>query len=110
MTFLFLKSDQMGQGDSELGKKLMRVFLDNLTNSDVKVDYISCVNSAINLTTKGSEVIKSLEKLQERGAKIASCGTCLDHFDKRKELIIGEVGTMKQTIELMDEADKVITP
>ncbi|MBN2165027.1 MAG: sulfurtransferase-like selenium metabolism protein YedF [Marinilabiliaceae bacterium] len=110
MTLLYINSDQMGQGDAELGTKLMRVFFENLVNSDVEIDYIVCINSAINITTKGSSVIDYLKKLQDAGAKISSCGTCLDHYNKRDDLIIGVVGTMKQTIELLVEADKVIRP
>ena len=110
MTFLYLNSDEMGQGDPELGKKLMRIFLENLVNADVEIDYIACVNSAIHLTTKGSYVVNSLQRLQDAGAQITSCGTCLDHFNKRDDLVIGEVGTMRQTIELMHMADKVIRP
>ena len=34
MTFLYLNSDQMGDGDSVLGRKLMKSFLSVLAKSD----------------------------------------------------------------------------
>lgn len=100
----------MGQGDLALGQKLLRSFLNELAKSNVKIDFIGCVNSGINLTTKGSEVIDALEILQQKGARIATCGTCLDFYDKRNDLMIGEIGTMDQTVKIMSEAERVISP
>ncbi len=110
MTFLYLNSDKMGEGDPELGKKLMKLFLNELAKSNEKIDMIGCVNSAINLTTKGSEVIDALKILQQKGARIATCSTCLDFHDKRADLMIGDIGTMDQTVNIMAQATKVIKP
>ena len=110
MTFLYLNSDKMGDGDPILGKKLMRIFLSELAKSSTKIDVIGCVNSGINLTTKGSDVIDSLKKFEEKDAIIATCVTCLDFHKRRDELIIGDIGTMDKTIEIMSQADKVIRP
>ena len=110
MTFLYLNSDKMGDGDAELGKKLLKSFLYELAESKTPIDMIGCVNSAIKLTTKGSEVIEILQKLEKRGVKIASCGTCLDHYDRREDLLIGQIGTMDMTVQIMASADRVIRP
>jgi selenium metabolism protein YedF len=108
MTFLYLNSDQMGTGDPELGRKLLIIFLEKLAASDAHIDMVGCVNNGINLTTDGSPVIDSLRLLEEKGARIASCGTCLDHFQRREKLIIGVVGTMDQTVQIMTTADRII--
>lgn len=110
MTMLYLNSDQMGSGDPDLGKKLLRIFLEKLAASDVQVDLVGCVNSGIYLTSEGSEVLGSLQKLAERGARIATCGTCLDHLHLREKLQIGEVGTMDQTVQIMATVDRIIRP
>ncbi len=110
MTFLYLCSDTMGQGNPDLGKNLLAVFLQKLADSDVQIDVIGCVNNGIALTTTGSPVLDSLKKLQERGARIATCGTCLDFHNKRDEVLIGEIGTMDGTVQIMAMADKVIRP
>lgn len=110
MTFLYLNSDKMGKGDDKLGKILLENFLDKLANSNIKIEFVGCVNSAINLTTEGSHVIDVLRKFEKNGAKISSCGTCLDYFKKREKLKIGKIGTMDGTIELMATADKIIQP
>lgn len=110
MTFLYLDSDRMGQGDDDLGRTLLASFLGMLARSDVTVDFVGCVNGGIHLTTEGSRVLDSLRALDARGARIASCGTCLDHFGRRDRLAIGAVGGMQQTVEMFATADRVIAP
>ena len=110
MTLLYLCSDQMGSGDPDLGRLLMKNFLAQLAASDTPVDMIGCVNSGVNLTTGGSEVLDSLQTLADRGARIATCGTCLDHLGLTDQLTIGAVGTMEQSVQAMAMADKIIQP
>ena len=110
MTLLYLNSDKLGEGDPELGKKLMKVFLIELVKSDAKIDNISCVNSAITLTTKGSYVIDIFKSLEEKGARITSCITCLNHHNKKEDLLIGGIGTMSETVQLLAGADRIIQP
>jgi selenium metabolism protein YedF len=108
MTLLYLNSDQMGEGDAELGRKLLLSFLEKLAVSDIQVDMVGCVNSGIKLTTEGSKAIESLHVLEQKGARIASCGTCLDHYQVRDKLLIGEVGTMEQSVQILGTADRII--
>ncbi|MBD3386451.1 sulfurtransferase-like selenium metabolism protein YedF [candidate division KSB1 bacterium] len=110
MTFLYLNSDQMGHGDVELGRKLLQSFLAELAKSNIKVDVIGCVNSGIRLTISNGKALESLQALEKKGAQIATCGTCLDYHDKRDDLLIGSIGTMEQTVQIMAQADKVIRP
>ena len=110
MIFLYLNSDKMGEGEPELGKRLMVSFLHELAKSDIKIDVIGCVNSGTNLTTEGSDAITSLRELEKKGARIATCGTCLDFHNKREDLLIGEIGSMDQTVKIMSKADRVIKP
>ncbi|MBD3223363.1 MAG: sulfurtransferase-like selenium metabolism protein YedF [Caldithrix sp.] len=110
MTFLYLNSDKMGHGEPQLGRKLMASFLKELAESSVQVDMIGCVNDGIFLTTEGSPVIDSLKRMKEDGAQIATCGTCLDYHQRQDKLLIGDVGTMDQTVDIMGMADKVIQP
>lgn len=110
MTFLYLNSDQMGHGDAELGRKLLQSFLQELAESDVKVDVVGCVNSGIRLTTRNGKALESLQALEKKGAQIATCGTCLDYHGMRDDLLIGAIGTMEQTVQIMARADKMIRP
>jgi hypothetical protein len=111
MTFLFLNSDLMGSGpDRELGQKLLLLYLEKLAASKVAVDLVGCVNGGVFLTTCEGPALESLRLLQERGARIASCGTCLDHLGLRDSLKIGEVGAMDMTVQIMVTADRILQP
>lgn len=110
MTLLYLNSDRMGHGDDALGRTLMAAFLEKLLDSGTPVHAVACVNSGVHLTTDGSVVVELLHVLEARGARIASCATCLDHYDLRDSLVVGEVGSMPQTVEALATADRVIQP
>ena len=110
MTFLYLNSDKMGEGDPELGRKLMISFLQELEKSNVRVDMIGAVNSGINLTTQEGQALLIFKRMEQKGAKIATCGTCLEHYQKQDDLLIGQVGTMDMTVMVMAAADRIIRP
>ena len=110
MTFLYLNSNKMGNGDDKLGEILIESFLEKLSNSEIKIDFIGCVNSGVKLATSGSHVIDILKRFEDKGAKIASCGTCLEYLKIKDNLLVGEVGTMENMVEILSKADKVITP
>ncbi|MBD3374360.1 sulfurtransferase-like selenium metabolism protein YedF [candidate division KSB1 bacterium] len=110
MTFLYLNSDRMGEGDPELGRKLMISFLKELEKSNVRVDMIGAVNSGINLTTQDGQALEILKRMEQKGAKIATCGTCLEHYKRQDDLLIGQVGTMDMTVMVMAAADRIIRP
>ncbi len=110
MNFVFLKSDTMGQGDQSLGERLLEVFLEKLANSNEKVDVVGMVNKGVYLSTREGPSLEALKKLQKKGARIASCGTCLSHYKLEEKLLIGEVGSMDKTVELLFSASKIISP
>jgi len=111
MTFLYLKSNQMGSGtDAALGEKLLTLSLEKLAAQEARIDLIGCVNSAVYLTTREGRALESLRVLERRGARIATCATCLDHLGLRHALLIGEVGNMEATARTMHSADRVLSP
>ena len=54
-------------------------------------------------------VVESVRKLQERGSEVLVCGTCLDFYGIKGELLVGDVSNMYDILERMHEAAKVIT-
>jgi hypothetical protein len=89
---------------------LLEIFLKKLSESDTKIVVVGCVNSGVYLPTEGSKVIDSLRQLEVKGATIATCGTCLDHFGLKDKLLVGEIGAINGTAEIMSNADKIIRP
>jgi selenium metabolism protein YedF len=105
-----IKSSGLGEGEPDLGEKLMKAFLNVLLESGDLPDRIIFMNSGIFLTTKGSSVTDILQKYADQGVSISSCGTCLDYYDRKDKLVIGESGNMKDAVAAMLSHKKVLAP
>jgi len=68
------------------------------------------VNSGVYCTTQGSEMLDSLDLLEERGVELLSCGTCLEYFGLKEKLMTGRVTNMYEIIETLNTARRVIAP
>lgn len=105
---LFLKSSRIGDDEPDLGEKLMDSYLRMLLDTGDLPEQIICLNSAIFLTTEGSPVKEILEKFVSKGTKILSCGTCLDYYNRREKLILGQATDMKATVATLLSYKKVL--
>ncbi len=100
-------TDRMGDGDDELGKKLMHSFLATLNEMD-ELWQLVFVNNGVKLTIDTSEILNSLKKLEKNGVNILVCGTCLTHFNLLDKKQVGVTTNMLDIISGMQLADKVI--
>ena len=107
---LLLKSSMLGEGEPDLGEKLLAGFLTQLLESGAVPAGIICMNSGVFLTTEGSTVLELLEEFENRGSKILSCGTCLEYYGRKDRLLIGEPTNMKDTVEAMLKYKRVLQP
>jgi len=105
---ILVGSDKFGSGDPALGSVLMKSYMFALSEADVKPKSMIFVNSGVHLTTEGSEVIESLQKLAESGVEIMSCGTCLDFYNLKDKLLIGSITNMYTIVELMNSSSNTI--
>ncbi len=78
---LLITSDFLGDGDIELGYKLMESFIYTITESDFYPNKIILVNSAVKLVDKNSKVLEDLQLLEKEGVIIESCGICINYYD-----------------------------
>ncbi len=107
---VLIKSNGLGDGEPDLGEKLMKAWLEQLFESDSIPAKMAFLNSGIYLTTEGSQVIDLLKKFEQKGAKIFSCGTCLAYYNRTEKLLIGEPTNMKDTVSNMLTFDKILMP
>ena len=98
----------VGQGDDELGTKLMASFLTTLKEMGDELWRLVFVNNGVKLTIDGSNVLPVLKDLEEHGTMILVCGTCLDHFNLLNKKEVGETTNMLDIVTSMQIADKVI--
>ena len=107
---LILGSAGLGDGEPDLGEKLMRAFHAMLLESEKLPARIICMNSGVFLTTEGSPVLELLAKFDAEGCEILSCGTCLEYFERSEALRIGKPTTMRDTVASMLSFARVLTP
>ena len=105
-TVVLLNKDQMGHGDEDLSKRILKTFLQKAIALD-DLDAILMVNSGVRLTAAGSHVLGELTMLEENGVDMVPCGTCLNHYGVEPK--VGSVGSMDEVILRMGKAEKVIT-
>lgn len=105
---LLITSDELGSGDERLGKTLMKSYFYALSENEELPSKIFFLNSGVRLTVKSSEVIESLKSLVENDVAIYSCGTCLDFYNLKDELGVGEITNMYTIVEAMNKCDNLI--
>lgn len=105
---ILITSDEFGNGDEKLGKTLMKSYFYALSENEELPSKIFFINSGVKLATKTSEVIDSIQSLIEMGVSIYSCGTCLDFYNLKEELAVGEITNMYTIVEAMNKCDNLI--
>ena len=107
--FMVITSETLGKGDDELGAILMRVFLTCLGQGDEVPEVLGLMNGGVKLACQHGVVLEELKRIEERGVKVRACGTCLDFFDIREKLMVGDAGKMPDTVAgLMTAEDAIV--
>ena len=109
-TVVVIDSDKMGDGDEEFSKTLLKGFIYALSSQDIPPAKIIFYNTGVRMTTEGSESIEDLKVLANAGAKIYSCGACLNNYGLSEKLLIGEVTNMYDIAGYLLNADLVVRP
>lgn len=107
---LLLTSDAIGQGDEELGKRLMTSFLQILGEVPQKPTTIIFMNSAVKLVVKGAPALEDLRDRERQGVKLLACGTCLSHYELMDAVAVGQVSNMYDIASILLNANKVVSP
>ncbi|MDO4540796.1 MAG: sulfurtransferase-like selenium metabolism protein YedF [Syntrophomonadaceae bacterium] len=108
-TVILISSNLLGRGDDQLGGGLMKAFLYTLTQFEGEIGTVIFMNSAVLLSTEGSEMLEHLHTLEESGVELLSCGTCLNFYQLENKLQVGSVSNMYTIIEKMLGAGRLIT-
>jgi selenium metabolism protein YedF len=107
---VYVASEAMGSGDDQLGTTLMGAFLDTLGHFKDTPSHIIFINGGARLTADGSHVLDQIRHLEQLGATVLTCGTCLDHFGIREKLAVGRISNMYAIIETLSKAERVVRP
>lgn len=89
-----IDSTTMGVGNELLGKKLLKTFLTLLCERHEKPRTVIFYNSGVQLACEGSDLLDLLRHLENDGVEILLCGTCLDSFELREKVQVGNISNM----------------
>lgn len=101
-------SDQMGRGDTDLGKLLVRSYINALKELDTLPQKILFYNSGVKLLSQQSDTADSLKELYEMGVDIIGCGVCIEYY--KIVLGAGRISNMFVIGNSVASALKVIYP
>lgn len=107
---MVIPADTMGRGDDPLGHVLMRAYIKTIKNLSPLPTKIFFYNTAVKITATQSDLIAPLRELHGLGVEIYSCGTCLDFFNLKDALLVGQVTNMFEIMDGMAQAAKVVSP
>lgn len=101
--YLFTRK-QIGE-DTELGHKLIRGFLTNLSKQEILPKLLFFMNEGMFLVcTEDESLLTPLRVLADKGVDIAVCKTCLDAYNVAPDsLPLGRVGTSPEFVKLTTE-------
>ena len=105
-----ISSNQMGSGQEELGKSLLKGFIYALSQQDTLPSTILFYNSGAYITSEESASIEDLKSLEAQGVEILTCGTCLNFYGLTDKLQVGEITNMYVIAEKMTQADLIVQP
>ncbi len=103
-------ADVMGGGDETLGKNLLKGFIFALSKQASLPSTIVFYNAGAFITTEGSESLEDLKSMEAAGVEILTCGACLDFYNLKEKLSVGQVSNMYVIVEKLSNASLVIRP
>lgn len=104
-----INSDKMGQGDEELGARLLANFLGKLMDAETRPKMLVLYNSGVKLAAKGSPVLESLQSLENLGVQIICCGTCVNFYGLADQVVSGKVTNMPEIVKVLTRAKTTVT-
>jgi len=107
---LFIASELLGRGENpQLGSLLMQSFLNTLDSLTVTPDTVIFINSGVKLVAGESPVVEALRRLENQGAEILACGTCLSRYELTDKIAVGQISNMHVIADTLLRADKVVS-
>ena len=105
----FITCDQLGISEEKPGKELMKNFIFSLAQSPVAPEMVLLANTGVKLAVEGSEVLDHLKTLSANGAKILSCGQCLNYYKLNGKLAAGTITNMLEIVQILSSAQRTVT-
>jgi len=106
---LVFNSNGMGNATPDLSQLLATNYLKMLTEENHLPAAILFYAEGVKLCCEGSGVTDSLKQLENKGVKLIACATCLNYYNIKDKLVVGNIGTMADIMMYQIHTGKVIT-
>ena len=104
-----ISGDTLGRGNDDLGRKLMGKLVLQLSTQVPKPHALVFYNAGVKLVAEGSTCLEGLRTLDEEGAELLVCGTCVDFYQLTGRIAVGRVTDMREIFSSINRAPKVVT-
>ena len=105
-----IAADTMGRGSEQLGWALLQTYVQTIKDVRPLPSKIVLYNSGVRLVATDSGALEALRSLQAAGVEILACGTCLDFYQLKSAIQVGQISNMHEIMTAMAEADKIVSP
>ena len=103
-----IASDKFGQGADKLGALLLHGAVKTLGRLSPLPDTLLFLNSGVRVCCEDSPLLKDLATLAAAGTRILCCGTCLDFYNLKESLVVGQVSNMHEILSVAAAADRLV--
>ena len=87
---ILLASDQLGNGEKELGEGVLETFFTVLKQKEELPVAIFCMNRGVFTLTEESLISLQLADLERKGVDVLACKTCVDYYELNEKLVTGK--------------------
>lgn len=105
-----LNSSRFGQGNPQLGERLMKSFLNSLVSNSTRPTAILLYNSAVVLASEESAVLEDLQTLEKEGIEVLVNEESLSFYNLDTVLKAGKSCPLSEMSEKMMNADLIVKP
>lgn len=104
---ILLASDQLGNGEKELGEGILETFFTVLKQKEELPVAIFCMNRGVFTLTEESLISLQLADLERKGVDVLACKTCVDYYELNEKLVTGKVSGMAQFVDLASDYEVI---
>ena len=87
----------------------MERFLVGLEKSGAKPAALCCYTEGVRLAVEGSPLLPALRALEAAGTKVLCSASCLEHYNLKDSLAVGQAVSVDDIVSLVGRAPKVVT-
>jgi selenium metabolism protein YedF len=103
-----VRGSEMGEGDADLGRLLIRGYFNALKGMDRLPTHIIMYNGGVKLALKNTDTVEALGELEDKGVSVLVCGTCVDFFELKGEIGAGRISNMYQIATTLADTGHVV--